>query len=132
MEYIKGVFALLFFPLFIGSMLLVAFWEKDAERSERRESPKEKGQPRVPPQSPKDDEDLPYKVLGININADGYEILGVSRRASKQDVDSAFKEKQQGWHPDKFPAQSDKKMANAVSKILNNARDQIYRQSGWK
>jgi hypothetical protein len=134
MEYIEGVLAILFIPFFIGAMLLVAFWEKDTKRTERQESPKEKGQrpkesaPAEPKSAGRDGvpiEDLPYQVLGINRNADGYETLGVRRGASKQDVDSAFKQKQQGWHPDK-------KMANAVSKILNNARDQIYRQRGWK
>jgi hypothetical protein len=44
MDYIKGALALLFVPLFIGSMLLAAFWEKDSKRVERQEQPRERGQ----------------------------------------------------------------------------------------
>ena len=40
MEYIEGVLAILFLPFFIGSMLLVAFWEKDTEEVQREEKPR--------------------------------------------------------------------------------------------
>ena len=81
---------------------------------------------------PTSEDDLPYLVLGVDRNADGYAILGISRSSSKEDVDRAFKQKQLGWHPDKFPSPDDKRLANAVSVILNNAKDQIYGQMGWK
>ena len=44
MEYVKGFLALLFFPLFIGSMLLAILWEKDSEGAETQEEPREGGQ----------------------------------------------------------------------------------------
>jgi hypothetical protein len=43
MDYIRGAVAILFFPLFIGSMLLAAFWEKDGKGLETKE-PRERGQ----------------------------------------------------------------------------------------
>jgi hypothetical protein len=44
MEYIKGALAIFFIPFFIGSMLLAAFWEKDAEGVQKEEKPREQGQ----------------------------------------------------------------------------------------
>ena len=77
-------------------------------------------------------EELVDIILNVSRNADGYDVLGVSRGASKEDIDTAFKQKQHGWHPDKFPSANDKKLANAVSTRLNNAKDQIYKERGWK
>ncbi len=219
MEYIVAALALLFFPLFIGSMLLPVFWEKNAKEVEKQEKskeiatrnvfgeiknlihetedvlkkaledalaandslwvsaltslsqdlsdlsdsfqcgktdpndararildlrrrvdrfrnppPRESSSARPKPNAKRDVpiEELAYLVLGVNRSADGYQILGVSRGASKEDVDKSFKQKQLGWHPDKFPSESDRDIASAVSKILNNARDQIYKHRGWK
>jgi Leucine-rich repeat (LRR) protein len=125
--------------LSLGAIGLGYYWRKK-NRKPQAESP---AQP--PPQSPGGDcgdskapnrgdsaKDRARKALDVDENADGYQILGVSRAASKEEVDTAFKQKQQGWHPDKFPSPSDKELANEVSKILNNAKDQIYRQRGWK
>ncbi len=47
MDYIKGALALLFFPLWLGSMLYVALAEKDAEPVERQESSEKNNTERV-------------------------------------------------------------------------------------
>ena len=43
MEYVLGALGLLFFPLWLGSMLLAAFWEKDNEGVKTQEK-REQGQ----------------------------------------------------------------------------------------
>ena len=44
MEYIRGALAILFPLFFIGSMLLVVFWEKDAKDIDKQEKPREQEQ----------------------------------------------------------------------------------------
>jgi len=43
-DYIVAALAILFIPLFFGSFLYVAFSEKDTERVQRREEPREQGE----------------------------------------------------------------------------------------
>ena len=77
-------------------------------------------------------QDLAYLNLGVSRGADSYEILGVSRSASEEEVATAYKQKIQEWHPDRFRTKRGVEVSNAVSKIVNNAKDQIYRQRGWR
>lgn len=106
-------------------------------RAEKLKNPPPASQGRAGPQQTRQGgtsvRDRAYGALGVDPNnADGYTILGVGRGAGKEEIDRAFKQKQLGWHPDKFPSPNDKDIANAVSTIINNARDQIYKERGWK
>jgi len=77
------------------------------------------------------DEDLCYFNLGVTRHADSYQILGVNRNATKEEVDKAYKAKISEWHPDRFRTERGRQIGNGVSKIINKARDDIYRKRGW-
>jgi hypothetical protein len=77
-------------------------------------------------------DDLAYLNLGVSRSADSYEILGVNHTATKEEVRSAYRQKMDEWHPDRWRTKRGTEISNAVSKIINNAKDQIYKQRGWK
>ena len=76
-------------------------------------------------------DDLARMNLGVTRNSDSYEVLGVTHTASKEEVDTAYKQKMREWHPDRFSTKRGLEISNAVSKLINNARDEIYRQKRW-
>ena len=76
-------------------------------------------------------DDLARMNLGVTRDADSYETLGVTRTASKEEVDTAYKQKIREWHPDRFNTKRGLEISNAVSKLINRARDDVYKQRGW-
>ena len=76
-------------------------------------------------------DDLARMNLGVTRDADSYEMLGVNRTASKEEVDTAYKQKMREWHPDRFNTKRGLEISNAVSKLINRARDDVYKQRGW-
>jgi len=77
-------------------------------------------------------EDLVCLNLGIRRDSDGYEVLGIPREATKEAVDHAYKEKIREWHPDRFVTERGKEVSNAVSKRINQARDEIHEAREWR
>ncbi|CAG0890675.1 unnamed protein product [Cyprideis torosa] len=51
------------------------------------------------------------KVQKAMSKRDYYKILGVSRSAGKKEITKAYRKLAQKWHPDNFPEEKDKKMA---------------------
>ena len=72
MEYIKGAVAILSPLLFIGLMLLAAFWEKDEEDAQKKEKPREQGQQsRTPIPEVEKQADIPPGATGIEMTERG-------------------------------------------------------------
>lgn len=90
MEYIMGALAILFFPLFLGSMLYVAFKEKDTEGVQTREKPIEQGQQRQTLiREVEKQPSLAPKVVGSGVNeggghSTGNQQTGETRRADER------------------------------------------------
>lgn len=77
-------------------------------------------------------EDLAYRNLHVSRNASSYEILGISNNADKKEVKKAYRDKIDGWHGDRFRNKKDNEMVSEISKIINNAKDEIYKERGWR
>lgn len=80
-----------------------------------------------------DDSELWYHVLGVNRDADAYEILGISHNANKEKVDAVWKKERARWHEATLVGTTEKRqiLAAEISKKMNLARDKIYQQRGW-
>ena len=60
--------------------------------------------------------------MKISLNDTHFEILGLTRYCTKEEIKKAYRKKIKTWHPDKFPNQPDKILeALEKSKIINEA-----------
>ncbi len=68
---------------------------------------------------------------------DPYEVLGVSRNASKEEIKSAFRKKAMEYHPDKNPDKREwaeekfKELAEAYEILNDDRKKQMYDRFGW-
>lgn len=83
MEYITAAAALLFFPLWLGSMLYVAFAEKDAERVEKRELSRDKDTQRVEKQESSGEKDA-ERVEKQEPSREGQRQVPIERRRGRR------------------------------------------------
>lgn len=67
----------------------------------------------------------PDEAMQILQSEDPYEILGVPRRASNDDIKKAYRKLMLKWHPDKNP--NDVEKATAMSKKINAAYSYLIR-----
>jgi hypothetical protein len=94
MEYIMGALAILFLPFFIGSMLLVAFWEKDTEEVQRQEKPREQAEQSRTPIREVEKEPSPVpRVMGSGMTEGGGYSTGNQQTAKTHGDDERRKRK---------------------------------------
>lgn len=76
-------------------------------------------------------EERAYIAIGVDPNADSYQILEIDHNASEEKVQKAYHAKVNAWHPDRFKTKKDNELVEEVTKILNIAKDKIYKEKGW-
>ena len=59
-----------------------------------------------------------------------YDVLGVSRNASDDEIKKAYRELAKKYHPDNFPDASLRELAEEKMKEINEAYDMLMRRNG--
>ncbi len=73
----------------------------------------------------------PLKLTGIVIEGAAHEILGISALASKEEIQSAYKEKIKRYHPDRIgrPGSREWTEATKIAEAVNRARNEMLERS---